>query len=474
MKRASLSLRVPRRTFLRGLAGATVALPLMASLGRHSRARAQEAAFPTRFIAFFHPTGVEPAAWFPTTHAGETGAFTDHVLNRAHAPLQPWREKIVVTSGVDMSVTAIGFGEPHQRGMGAALTGRENNSGDMVGGDGTTSGFNLGVSLDQVIAQRIAADPTTSPTRFTSLELGVRADVASSTGEIRNRMIYGSPEQPLAPTNDPRAVFSRVFADVETDLAALELQRAQRKSVLDAAAGSFEELSARVSSDEREKLDQHLALIRDLEQRLDSSAVSCDVPPEPPALGVDDENDMPAISRLQIDMMAMAMACDLTRVGSIQYSNALNHIRFPWLNWLNEAGATVQSLGDGHALSHDQVGSQYDNDEEWVARDTWFAGELAYLLERLDSIPEGDGTLLDHTVILWVNELARGAAHDHANMPFVVAGGGNGRINTGRHLAFANEPHNNLLLALLHAFGHEDASFGHPDYCTRVLPDLLR
>lgn len=462
--------KFPRRTMLRGLAGATVALPLLASLGAR-KARSQSVEFPTRFIAFFHPNGVEPAAWFPTTHAGEVGAFSDHQLNRCHAPLAPWREKIIVTSGIDMSITELGFGEPHQRGMGAVLTGRENNNGTMVGGDGTLSGFNLGVSIDQVLAQRIGAD-----TRFPSLELGVRADVASSTGEIRNRMIYAAPEQPLAPTNDPHAAWARVFADLGTDLAALDQQRAQRKSVLDAAALSFEELSARVSSDEREKLDQHLSLIRDLETRLDSGSVGedCSSPAEPPFLGVDNENDMPALSRLQIDLMTMAMACDLTRVGSIQYSNALNHVRFPWLNWTNEGGANIQSLGDGHALSHDQVGTQFDNDEEWIARDSWYAGEFAYLLARLDSITEGDGTLLDHTVILWVNELARGANHDHANMPFVIAGGGNGRINGGRHLAFAGEPHNNMLLALLHSFGFDDATFGHPDYCTRALPDLLR
>jgi hypothetical protein len=461
--------RFARRSMLRGLAGATVALPLLASMGSR-KARSQSVEFPTRFIAFFHPNGVEPSAWFPTTHPNEVGAFSDHELNRCHAPLAPWRDKLVITSGIDMAVTSIGFGEPHQRGMGSVLTGRENNSGTMVGGDGTLSGFNLGVSVDQVLAQRIGA-----ATRFPSLELGVRADVASSTGEIRNRMIYGAPEQPLAPTNDPRAAWSRIFADLSTDLDALARQRAQRQSVLDAAAQSFEELSARVSSDEREKLEQHLALIRDLETRLDSGFVGedCVAPALPPQLGADLENDMPAISRLQIDLLAMAMACDLTRVGSLQYSNALNHVRFPWLTWNNELGESVQSLGDGHALSHDQVGTQFDNDEEWIARDTWYAGEFAYLLERLDSISEGDGTLLDHTVILWVNELARGANHDHANMPFVVAGGGNGRIRTGRHLAFTNEPHNNLLLAILHAFGFDDASFGHPDFCTRVLPNLL-
>jgi hypothetical protein len=459
-----LSKRVPRRAFLRGLAGATVGLPLLASLARPARGQAQQ--FPTRFIAFFHPNGVEPAAWFPRGAAG-----TDFTLNRCHLPLAPFQSKLVLTSGIDMSVCQIGFGEPHQRGMGAMLTGRENNSGSQVGGDGTTSGFNLGTSIDQVLASRIGAG-----TRFKSLELGVRADVASATGEVRNRMIYAAPESPVAPTNSPRAVFDRVFTDASTDVEALAALRLQRKSVLDAAIESLGEVRAKVSSDEKQKLEAHLELVRDLETRLTSNAAlggSCVVPGRPGLLGADNENDMPQISRLQIDLLVMALACDLTRVGSVQYSNALNHVRFPWLTWTNEVGAQRPSLADGHALSHDQDGTQYDVDEEWIVRDTWFAGEFAYLLQQLDSIPEGDGTLLDHTAILWVNELARGAAHDHANMPFVVAGGASGRIRTGQYLAFEGEPHNNLLLGLLHAFGFEDSSFGHPDFCTRSLPGFL-
>jgi hypothetical protein len=451
-----------RRNFLKGLAGASIALPLLPSL---TRAQSQE--FPTRFIAFFHPNGVEAGAWFPQPGA----STTDFTLNRCHAPLEPWKSKIVVTSGINMAVCQIGFGEPHQRGMGAMLTGRENNNGTMVGGDGTLSGWNLGTSLDQVLASRIGGG-----TRFSSLELGVRADVASSTGEIRNRMVYAAPELALSPTNDPRAVFDRVFSDASTDIEALRALRDQRKSVLDTALASFDEIQAKVPAAEREKLEQHAAMVRDLENRLTSNASfggSCVIPSQPPFTQPDNENDMPTISRLQIDLLVMSLACDLTRVGSLQYSNALNHVRFPWLNYTNELGESVQSLNDGHALSHDQNGTQYDVDEEWITRDIWYAQEFAYLLDRLNSIPEGDGTLLDHTVILWVNELAHGAAHTHENMPFVVAGGGSGRIRTGQYLSFDAEPHNNLLLALLHAFGFDDASFGHPDYCTRELPGLL-
>lgn len=458
--------RFPRRTLLRGLAGAAISLPLLESLSPR-RSRAQDATFPTRFVVMFHPNGVQPEAWFPTPGASPT----DFALNRAHAALEPWKSKLILTSGIDMSVCTIGFGEPHQRGMGAVLTGMENNSGSMVGGDGTTCGFNLGTSIDQVLATRVGQG-----TRVKSLELGVRADVATSTSEIRNRMIYAAPETPLAPLNSPQAAFTRLFSDVSTDIDTLNIKRAQRKSVLDVAIADLEGLAPRVSADERVKLDEHLALVRDLEQRLTSPTNlggSCAVPAVPPFLAVDNEGTMQEISRLQIDMLAMALACDITRVGSLQYSNALNHVRFPWLTYVNELGQTVQSLGDGHGLSHDQGGSLYDVDEEARMRDAWYGGELAYLLSRLASIPEGDGTLLDNTVILWVNELALGNAHTHANMPFVLAGGGSGALRTGQYIQVAGQPHNNLLLGILRAFGFDDEVFGNPAYCTGVLPGML-
>lgn len=452
-----------RRQVLRGLAGASVALPLLTTA---ASSRAQDARYPTRFIVFFHPNGVEAGAWFPTA-GGSPAEFT---LNRCHAPLVPWRDQLVVTRGIDMQVTRLGFGEPHQRGMGGVLTGRENNSGSMMGGDGSLSGWNLGTSVDQVIANRIGHG-----TRFRSLELGVRADAGSATGEVRNRIIYGAPELALPPVNDPVAIFNRLFTDTHSDTDALVALRAQRRSVLDAALGSLEELARAVPAAERAKLELHATLVRDLETRISSSMPTgaCAAPDRPAFMATDSEETMPAISRMQIDLLVMALACDLTRVGSLQYSNAINHVRLPFVSYRNQAGAQVQSLGDGHGLSHDQGGSRFDVDEEWVARDTWYAGEVAYLLERLAAVPEGDGTLLDHSVILWINELAHGATHSHVNMPFLVAGGGSGRIRTGQYLEFEHEPHNNLLLALLHAFGFDDASFGHPDFCTRPLPGLL-
>jgi hypothetical protein len=448
--------RATRRTLLRGLAGATLAMPLLSTLP--GQVRAQSAAFPKRFIAFFHSNGVIPEAWFPVVNPGVPS--TEFTLQRCHAPLEPFKDKLVLFQGVDMSVCQIGHGEPHQRGMGAMLTGAENQAGGFVGGDGTLSGWSNGTSIDQTIASRIG-----TTTRFRSVELGVRADVTQPTGEIRSRMVYAGPANPLAPTGDPRQVFTRLFSDAQTDIAELQKQRLRRRSILDAVTANTDRLAGRISVSEKEKLERHLDLVRDLEVRLtaeNSPGAACVVPGEPSPMAINDELTMQQISRAHIDMLVMSFACDQTRVGSIQYSNAKNHIRFPWLN----------SLGDGHGLSH-EGDSNIPAREEWIARDTWYAGELAYLMQRLAEIPEGDGTLLDNTCILWVNELALGNAHSHLNMPFLLAGSAGGAIRTGQYLVFDAEPHNNMLRALLHAYGGDDTVVGHPDYNTRVMPGLL-
>ena len=131
---------------------------------------------------------------------------------------------------------------------------------------------------------------------------------------------------------------------------------------------------------------------------------------------------------------------------------------------------TFMGMGDqdGHSLSHAGDGS--DEQAEWGRTLTWYSEQFATLLDKLDAIPEGDGTMLDHTLILWCNELSRGNTHSHADMPFVLAGGAGGALQTGRHLVYQNEPHNNLLLACAQLMGVDTDTFGHPDYCTRPLP----
>lgn len=451
-----------RRTFLRGLAGTAIALPLLEA-GLERALLAQEAPgsfagnFPKRFIYFFHPNGTMLNDWWPV--AGENER--DFTLSRILSPLEAHKSKMIVMKGLELKSAAgdAGPGGPHQRGMGTALTGQPLQQGDFVGGDGSLAGWADGISVDQHIANYIGAT-----TRFKSLHLGVRADTTAPTAEVRTRLSYSGPAQPVPPQNDPLVVFNDLFSDFMTAPNQLQSVRAQRRSVLDAVGGQFEALKSRAGYHDQIRLEAHLAMVRDLEVRLENERVTgdaCFAPETPPEQEPDSEDTMPEISRLHIDLMVMALACDLTRVASLQYSNAKNHIRFPWLD----------SLGDGHQLSHAGP-SNDDARTQWIKRDSWLAQEFAYLLTKLDSVQEGEGTMLDHTAVLWINELSQGNTHSHVDMPYVLAGSAGGYFDTGRYVDLGNVPHSDLLVSLQNAFGIEDQTFGDPRFVTGPIPRL--
>lgn len=451
-----------RRTFLRGLAGSALALPLLEmNLARSAFAQDIMSAdgFPKRFIYFFHPNGTIQDSWWPTA-GGSTREFQ---MSRILEPLEMMKHKLIIPKGIELKSGSgsVGPGEPHQRGMGTLLSGYPLQEGSFVGGDGSLAGWGGGETLDQILADHIGAQ-----TPFGSIQLGVRSDTTSPTAEVRTRISYRAAGEPLPPINEPRVVFDQLFSDFATAPDELQEVRARRKSVLDAVRDQFSTLNTRAGYADRLRLEQHMEIIRDLEVRLQSEGVSgqaCYAPERPEELNADHEDTMPEISELQIDLLVMAMACDLTRVGSIQYSNAKNHIRFPWL----------ESLGDGHQLSHAGPSNTRAH-EEWIARDRWFASQFNYLLTKLDAIQEGDGTMLDNTVILWINELSQGNTHSQNNMPFVLAGSGGGFFDVGQYIDFGNVSHTDLLVNVQHCFGIDSEVFGDPRFCNGPLAGITR
>jgi hypothetical protein len=160
-------------------------------------------------------------------------------------------------------------------------------------------------------------------------------------------------------------------------------------------------------------------------------------------------------------LLALAFACDLTRVASFEISTALNRIRYPW----------VQSMGEGHALSHSGA-SDVDAKTQLLARQNWHSSLIARLFDRLSIIKEGDGSVLDNTLLFWGNEVSMGTTHSHDNMPFLVAGGG-WQFRTGRYLQYKGESHGQLLVSLLNAMGVPDTSFGNADYSPGPLSGLV-
>jgi hypothetical protein len=174
------------------------------------------------------------------------------------------------------------------------------------------------------------------------------------------------------------------------------------------------------------------------------------------------EGDMPSVLANHLDLLAAAFACDLTRVASLQISTGQNRIRYPWVN----------SLGEGHSLSHAGP-SNADARAELVARERWHTEALARFLGRLEDIPEGDGTALDNTLVLWGTDVSVGNTHTLTNLPYLMLGSASGYFRTGRFLQYQGASNSDLLVSVLNAMGVEAQSFGHPDFATGPLSGLV-
>lgn len=443
-----------RRAFLRGAGKVLVGLPVMASLGAFpKRARAEEGLYPTRFIVMFSPNGTIKRNWAPT------GGETNFALSRILQPLSSFKDKLLVLEGINMTTAKYGPGDGHQTGMGHMLTATELLEGELFEGGGGSGrvGWAGGISVDQAIANHVGAS-----TRLKSLELGVQVHGAT----VWSRMSYLGPNQPIPPENDPEKVFERLFSDFDISPADLVKRERRRKSVLDLVMGEYASLKPKLDTFDRQKLEAHLDAIRDVETRLqlEVSGVSdeCIVPGKPTFPAHMDPANYEAVGHLHMDMLASALQCDLTRVATLQFSHSVSQHVFTHLG-INQAH---------HDLSH-EGDSNTDAMEKLTVINTWYAEQMAYLCAKLAAIPEGDETLLDHTVIVWVNELGKGNSHSRDDMPYVVAGSGSGYFQTGRYLRFLpTTTHNDLLLTFLHAMGVDADRFGDPRFSTGPLPNL--
>jgi hypothetical protein len=439
-----------RRTLLRAASGAALALPFLPSLSR--RLRAEEQAPVRRFVTMYTPNGVIHDGWWPTSVTSET----DFQLSTSHAPLAPYRDRLLILGGIDMKSAALGPGGPHQRGIGALFTNMPLGTGTFVDGCGSMAGWATGISVDQRVANVIGG---MSP--IGSLQLGVRA----TENDVQGRISYAGDSLPLPPMNDPLEVYKRVFdkflpPSSTPDEDAAKALLMQRKSVLDAVTGEFAALNPRLSAQDKLTLDAHLTLVRDVERRLTLGVGDCQKPDEPPVLDPVSETDMPQIAELELDLLAIAFACDQTRVASFQISTALNRIRYPWL----------ESLGEGHSLSHTGA-SDMAAKTQLLNRQNWHSKLIARLFDKLAVVPQGDGSVLDNTLLLWGNEVSMGTTHTHDNMPFLLAGGG-WAFRTGRYLTYQQASHADLLISILNAMGVEQTTFGTPETCTGPLPGL--
>ncbi|MCA9705644.1 MAG: DUF1552 domain-containing protein [Myxococcales bacterium] len=434
-----------RRLFLGSLGAAGVLSPFLPMLDRELEAAPGD--FPLRLILLFSANGTLYENWAPT------GSEADFQLSPILSPLEAYRDQMIVLDGLERSRD--GVGDDHQKGMAQLWTGSRLLEGtEFAGGDGSTAGWGGGISVEQHIANAVG-----NQTPYQSLEFGVQTQGAS----VWSRMSYAGANQPIAPEDSPDAMFDRLFADFDVDATVLEKLKAERRSVIDLVKGDLDSLMAKHgSSNDRLKIEAHLDSIRAIEQRNESAVPSCEIPAAPGGVDAGSNDNFPMISQLQSDLMAMSLACDMTRVASLQWSASVSNVRFNWVG-VPDGHHDLSHLGDGDQSMIDKL----------TTINTWYAEQVRYLLDALASIPEGDGTVLDNTLVVWGNELSRGNSHGNRPIPFVLLGGAGGQLQMGRYLQYDNAQHNRLLVSLCHAMGLTDqTTFGDTDAGSGGLPGL--
>jgi hypothetical protein len=454
--------RLNRRTLLRGAGSLAIGLPWLEAMDPVQTAHAQPTAA-QRFVAVYQPGGTVRDRWRPT--GSETGYTTSSILE----PMDELRAKYLVLSNLDM-VSAIG--EQHQAGIVALLTGTPQSPqrGQYAGGP----------SIDQVIAGIASAGKPRA-----SIEMAVRWATGKSHGLLHpiNSMTFADNDNftPLPPRIDPVEIWESLFGTLEpgepgmgTDMV---LQR--RMSILDFLDRRYESLSLRLSGNDRARIEEHLQMIREHEMGLASivdlpTDTGCAAPTQvdtsdynPSAgLSADDNGDVvdgssdaaiPKVGRYMMDMLVMALRCDLTAVATLQWSDTEAKHTFPWLN-----------LSEHHHFYQHDGGFQADQCEQ-IGR--WYSEQHFYLLQQMDAVDMGGHTLLDESVVFFGSELQEPPLHQKNDMPFLLAGGGGG-LQGGRWLQFNGRSHNDLLVSILNLFGDTRTSFGDGNYCDGALPGL--
>lgn len=438
-----------RRQFLRDMGVGAAALPFLAGLRSLRAGEDAPAPTPKRLVVMFSPNGTLPDEFWPD----QFGPDTPLVLKPMLEPLQPLRQQMVMLKGVNNQIR--GDGDNHMRGMSCLLTATELNPGNIQGGSDTPAGWAGGISIDQEIRNYFQSRDETR-TRFGSLEFGV---AVPNRADPWTRMCYAGDDQPIAPVDDPGQMFQKIYGGTQ--------DRESVASVLDYVLDDLRGVSTRLSPEDRALLEEHMERVHQLERDIEVANSQRElVHPEPdidPEIELVNDNT-PDISRMQIDLLVSSLANDMARVASLQYMRSVGMARMRWLD--------VQE--GHHSLSHEP-----DNNEQAHAKlkriNTWFAGELAYLAQRLADTPEPGGVggnMLDNTQIVWVNELGKGNSHTLADIPFVLIGGGAG-FKPNRALDFGGAAHNRLWLALAHGLGHKDLrTFGTQHHCTDGPLDL--
>ncbi len=461
------AIRLSRRRLLQSACAGTLAAPFLRALP----SRAQGGELPRYLILLFTPCGVVQPLWgaqCPQPPRGGAASASPLVLRDSLRPLTPIQDHVIVLEGLKVAAAD----GTHEAGMGALWTGKH------------TTRDGQGPSLDQAVAAQLnAALP------FSSIELAARGAGDLPDRETRTRMIYAAAGRYVDPLSSPLEARSALFPGIGTPPNGDRVGFI-RERVLSDLNAELSRLTAEACADDRAQLSAMQQAWNDVDRQLTSAASAArNCPAAVPS--IEPSESFPTNTRLQMDLLALALACDLTRVASLQLSTATSQLTHEWLgsdqkkthheyshdgppagNWL---GADVYDPANG---------ALYTSLNQLAAIDRWYAEQVFYLAKALDQFSVGGESLLSRSVICWGSEVAIGAAHNHDNAPFVLIGGGGGKLKTNQVVRFSSSAdrsgdapkercHNDLLLTLAEVMGVKLASFGDSELCVGPIREIL-
>src|SRR5881628_908383 len=406
---------IPRRTVLRG-AGAALALPLLEAMVPAATALAQTAANPKpRFVACFVPHGMALGYWVPDKEG------TDFQFPFCFKPLEPYREHVTILSGLHSRSAEPPPGVTGADHWVAAAFLCANKPKKTAGAD-----VYAGATIDQIIAQKIGQDSL-----LPSMQLAVEDPGANSSncGEgysctYTNTISWSSPTQPLPMELNPQVVFERMFGDGST----VEERAARRKrdhSILDSLRTSLSRLRRDFVPSDRARLDEYTEDVREIERRLQIAMKASTVAPADLTVPVGVPQTFDEHIKLQFDLLALAFQADITRVGTLLFARDLTGRTYP-----ESEAPTVGFHG----------GSHHGEDPRRIAElskiNVYHVKMIAHLVDRLAKTEDGDGTLLDHSLVLYGSNMGNPNQHLHYDVPHVLVGGASGKLKGGRHLAY--------------------------------------
>jgi hypothetical protein len=423
-----------RRALLRG-AGAVLALPLLESMIPAGVARAAAATPRTRLACVYVPHGAVMSKWTPTQLG--TGFAFPEILK----PLEPFRDRVNVVSGLTLPLAYgkdASAGANHTRSSAVYLTGSN---------PGTGSEAELGTSMDQVAAKHIGQDAP-----LPSLELSIEdGSLSCGTGlscAYRNTISWQSPKSPLPMENNPQVIFERLFGDGSTaeERAA---RRSEARSLLDSITGEVASLQRTLPASDRSRMDRYLTDVREVERRIALAAQQIPQGLKLPTAPTGIPDDFDAHVKMMFDLQVLAWQADVTRVTTMMFAKEVSNATYP-----------ASGIRDPfHNLSHHS--NVPENIAKLVQLNQYHAKTFAYLIQKLKDTPDGEGSLLDHSIALYGSGMSNSNQHDHEPLPIVVVGGAAGKLKGGRHIQVApRTPLSNLQLALLHKMDVPAESFG--------------